>query len=93
MVRSGENLKINVGRTKSREVWPMFITIPKDLSYSGSQRKAIKLIDVEILDIVKALENAGIVMRGSCSGHGERNREILLNDGRTLIIKNKGGVL
>lgn len=44
--------------------------------------------DPEIVDLVKALNDGGIPTKASCSGHGERNGNIALQDGRELIIAN-----
>lgn len=44
--------------------------------------------DPEIADIVKALNDGGIKTIASCSGHGERNGNIALKDGREFIIAN-----
>lgn len=63
------------------------VTIPADLSYTGKERKAEKGIDACIASIVKALEQAGIKMRASCCGHGKTHGEIVLQDGRTLVVK------
>lgn len=42
--------------------------------------------DPEIVDLVKALNDAGISTVASCSGHGHRPGSIILKDGRELII-------
>ena len=70
------------GKTKKVKV-----LIPSDLSYTGKQRYAFKAIDFCIADIVKMLNRCGVVTIASCCGHGKRNGEILLQDGRKLIIK------
>jgi hypothetical protein len=62
------------------------VKIPADLSYTGEERWKDAEIDAEIADIVKALQQGGIDMRASCSGHGKRPGEILLQDGRRLIV-------
>jgi hypothetical protein len=46
------------------------VTIPADLSYTHRERLADKGIDFCIASIVKALEDGGVFMRGSCCGHG-----------------------
>ncbi|MBW2672348.1 MAG: hypothetical protein JRD89_02880 [Deltaproteobacteria bacterium] len=43
-------------------------------------------IDMEIRDLVNALNLGGVPTWGSCSGHGTQRGFILLKDGRTLII-------
>jgi hypothetical protein len=65
------------------------LKIPADLSHSGNAYWKNVPIDKCIAPIVKALQEAGINMRASCCGHGKRDGEIELQDGRTLIIKNK----
>ena len=66
---------------------PVEVTIPADLSYTGETRRDIKLIDYCIAPLVSALDKAGIVMRSSCCGHGKGPGEIVLQDGRRLIIE------
>lgn len=44
-------------------------------------------IDSCIAPIVKALQDGGIDMTGSCCGHGKYDGSILLADGRKLIIR------
>ena len=43
-------------------------------------------IDVCIVPVVRALNNAGIATVASCCGHGHRPGNIALADGRELII-------
>lgn len=43
-------------------------------------------IDLCIADVVAALNAANIVTVASCCGHGDRQGNIMLEDGRTLII-------
>ena len=66
------------------------VTIPADLSPNGKEFKKLMPIDKCIADLVQALEDANIKMRGSCCGHGEREGDIDLQDGRILIIKHNG---
>ena len=47
-------------------------------------------IDSCIAPLVKALQDAGIDMLGSCCGHGQRDGSILLADGRELIVRKQG---
>lgn len=63
------------------------VQIPADLSCSGRAKWKRMKIDACIAPIVSALQIAGINMRGSCCGHGKRNGQIKLQDGRTLIIR------
>lgn len=65
------------------------VKIPADLSSSGVSCWEEVKIDACIAPIVKALQNAGIDMRGSCCGHGKGNGDIHLQDGRALIILNE----
>lgn len=43
-------------------------------------------IDSCIADLVRALDQAGIDMRGCCCGHGEHEGNIALQDGRVLLV-------
>lgn len=65
---------------------PMPVTIPANLSYTGTTRTAIKGIDTCIADIIKALNDAGIGTTGCCCGHGMEPGTILLTDGRELTV-------
>jgi len=67
----------------------VFVTIPASLSYGKGQYKKLTPIDSCITTLVAALENGNILMRGSCCGHGKGDGEILLEDGRRLVIKNE----
>lgn len=53
----------------------------------GKNRKAIKSIDFCIAPIVEALNKGGIITVASCCGHGKSAGNIVLQDGRMLIIK------
>jgi hypothetical protein len=44
-------------------------------------------IDFCVVGIVSALNAAGIETRASCCGHGKRDGNIILEDGRILIIR------
>lgn len=61
----------------------------------GANNQAVELlmiggrvveVDEEIAPIVKALNEAGVPTRASCSGHGYRPGNIMLSDGREIII-------
>lgn len=67
----------------------VWVKIPADLGHSGRAYWKQAKIDACIAPLVKALQRAGIDMRGSCCGHGERNGDIHLQDGRAIIILNK----
>ena len=62
------------------------VTIPEHLSHTGKAFKKIEQIDSCIAEIVDALETKGIMMTGSCCGHGKFNGRISLLDGRELLI-------
>ncbi len=64
----------------------MRVKIAAELSHTGEERWADKAIDSCIAPIVRALQDAGIDMKGSCCGHGKGAGEILLADGRVLTI-------
>lgn len=63
-----------------------WVTIPADLCHSGRQEAKLKPIDRCISELVGALDDAGILMRGSCCGHGKDDGVIILDDGRSLTI-------
>jgi hypothetical protein len=50
-------------------------------------------VDACIAPIVDALNNAGILTRQSCCGHGKYDGRIDLQDGRVLIIQGKGEIV
>lgn len=62
------------------------LKIPADLSSTGKEKWKMCKIDSCIADIVEALQNAGIDMRGCCCGHGKDLGDIHLQDGRVLVI-------
>lgn len=72
-----------------REVVAVWVKIPADLSHTGKTYWKYAKIDACIASIVKALQEAGIDMRGSCCGHGTEEGDIHLQDGRALIIRNQ----
>ena len=53
-------------------------------------RRVFRPIDFCISSLVFALDSAGIMMEGSCCGHGRNEGEILLEDGRILRIITTG---
>jgi len=63
------------------------VPIPANLSHTGEFRLALKPIDSCIAPIVKALNDAKIYTAGCCCGHGETDGNIILHDGRILIIR------
>ena len=46
-------------------------------------------VDACLADIVQALNNFGIETLSCCCGHGKTDGEIMLTDGRTLVITRK----
>jgi hypothetical protein len=64
------------------------VKIPADLSHNGKTFWKEVKIDSCISDLVRALQQAGIDMRGSCCGHGKDQGQIDLADGRFLLILN-----
>ena len=68
---------------------PVLVTIPANLSHNEMEKLAYREIDSCISDIVKALQLNNIKMRSSCCGHGKSDGEIILNDGRILVIKRR----
>ena len=65
------------------------VKIPVDLSCDGKSKWKLVKIDKCIAPIVKALQDSGINMRGSCCGHGIVEGDIQLQDGRMLLILDK----
>jgi hypothetical protein len=62
------------------------VKVPADLSSTGKSKWKCALIDACVAPVVKALQEGGIDMRGSCCGHGRGAGEILLQDRRILLI-------
>ena len=71
-------------KTKDIEVY----IVPR-LHHTGQGNRRVCKIDACIADIVEALDDAGIVMTHSCCGHNKNNGDILLEDGRKLVIVHK----
>lgn len=71
----------------------VMVKIPGDLACDGKERWDEKNVDACIAPIVKALQEGGIDMRGSCCGHGKGLGEIDLQDGRTLVVVPPGHAL
>ena len=46
-------------------------------------------IDLCIADIIAALNAANIITVASCCGHGKMDGDIILEDGRRIIIKRR----
>jgi len=64
----------------------VYVKIPADLSSTRKEKWKNAQIDKCIAPIVKALQDANIDMRGSCCGHGKREGNIYLEDGRGILI-------
>ena len=62
------------------------LTTCSEVSHTGEDYRREWPVDACIADIVKALDDAGIHMLGSCCGHGQRDGSIILRDGRTLRV-------
>lgn len=69
---------------------PVRVKVAADLAAEGVATWKTVKIDTCIAPLVTALQAGGIDMRGSCCGHGQGDGEILLQDGRTLLVR-KGG--
>jgi Helix-turn-helix domain len=63
------------------------VTVHASHAHEGANTVKTKPIDRCIASIVSALEAAGVVMLGSCCGHGEAEGQIALADGRRIIIQ------
>jgi len=67
----------------------LFVLIPSNLSHTGKIFWKETEIDHCIAPIIKALNSNGIYTSSCCCGHGKADGNILLHDGRELIIKRK----
>lgn len=65
----------------------LLVNIPAHLSHTGEARWDTKGVDRCIAPIVQALNDAGVLTASSCCGHGETDGQIILQDGRILIIR------
>jgi len=63
------------------------VRIAADLSCTGKPRWKRAQVDRCIAPLVAALQRGGIAMRSSCCGHGKGPGEILLEDGRRLVVE------
>ncbi len=75
-----------VGHQQCRPGESVRVKVPADLECCGSGAWKDKPIDSCIAPIVKALQEGGIDMRGSCCGHGDGDGQIELQDGRVLVL-------
>src|SRR3990172_5444516 len=62
------------------------VTIPANLSYTGSERKKKVDIDSCIAPIIRALNDGGVMTVACCCGHEKRPGSVVLADGREFII-------
>jgi hypothetical protein len=65
---------------------PVEVKVVAGVSHSGRDEWKVKPIDRCLSDLVRALQDGGIDMLGSCCGHGERQAQIVLADGRRLFV-------
>ena len=65
------------------------VKIAARLSCDGKEKWKECKIDSCIAPIVKALQDAGIDMLGSCCGHGQYQGHITLADGSGIVIQTK----
>lgn len=64
----------------------LLVPMPAHLSHTGKFRWAVKSVDRCIAPLVATLNAAGVYTANCCCGHGKRRGEIILHDGRVLII-------
>lgn len=72
----------------SRKPVLVSVIVPAELSHTGEDRRDLKSIDACIADIVRDL-NVGVekpVTAACCCGHGKGLPEIILADGRRLLV-------
>lgn len=74
---------------ENRNIEKVLVKIPADLSCTGEEEWREMGIDKCIAPLVRALQEGGIDMRGSCCGHGGMLGDINLQDGRILLIANR----
>ncbi len=63
------------------------VKVLAELSHEGVDVWKVKPIDQCISSLVKALQEGGVDMQGSCCGHGKSPGEIILANGQKLIIR------
>lgn len=78
---------------------PVEVMVLAPLAHEGVDTRKVKPIDRCIASIVKALDDGGVYMLGSCCGHGKQTKagayrggEILLADGRIIRVQQDPGV-
>lgn len=77
---------------QSGDTTTLLVKVAAHLAFEGVDSWKEKPVDRCIASIVSALQSGGIDMLGSCCGHGESLGEILLFDGRTLLITTPKGL-
>lgn len=75
--------------------WGTTETVRIAAGWNGSGRPHRTLgydipVDACIADLVKALNDGGVVTRDSCCGHGRGPGMIRLRDGRRLVVEPSG---
>lgn len=70
-----------------REGTVLHLKIVGDLAHEGVDTWKDKPVDRCIAPLVRALQDGGIDMLGSCCGHGHSPGQIVLADGRRLVIR------
>lgn len=76
--------------SEDRETRNVMVKIPADLNCTKKEEFIMMKIDSRIADIVDSLQKGGMDMRSSCCGHGKGFGDILLQDGRILLVDHKG---
>jgi hypothetical protein len=85
-VDNGESADVRPCNHCGKKPIGVMVKIPADLSHTGQEQWKYAQIDACIAPIVKALQEGGIDMRGSCCGHDSGIGDIHLQDGRAILI-------
>ena len=64
----------------------LLVPVPAGDAWEGEMMWKIKPIDLCLAPIIVALNSAGVLTRSHCCGHGQYRPEIVLHDGRILVI-------
>lgn len=67
------------------------VKVVAGLAAEGVDTWKEKPVDRCLAPVVEALQAGGVDMLGSCCGHGHSPGEILLADGRSLIVQRCAG--
>lgn len=89
--RDGEPIDSRLCAHCDRAEVLMEVTILAHLAHDRQQRQALKGVDACIVDVVRALNDGGVVTTSSCCGHGRSDGSILLADGREIVLRSHGG--